>query len=128
VLRTRFSDLLGLTLPVMNAPMSDHSGGKLAAAVSQAGGLGTFGGSNGFGPDWLRQQIQHIRATTDRPFGVGFITQLIEADPENFEIVLEERVPVVIFLVQWPAAVVRAGQGCGSRPPSARCSPWKAPE
>ena len=114
MLRTRFSDLLGLTLPVMNAPMSDHSGGKLAAAVSQAGGLGTFGGSNGFGPDWLRQQIQHIRATTDRPFGVGFITQLIEADPENFEIVLEERVPVVIFSFSGPRPWLERAKDVGA--------------
>ena len=51
MLHTRFTDLLNITLPVMSAPMSNHSGGRLAAAVSQAGGLGTFGGSNDFGPD-----------------------------------------------------------------------------
>lgn len=97
MLRSRLTDLLGLSLPVMNAPMSNHSGGTLAAAVSDAGGLGSFGGSNDFGPDWLREQIAYVRATTDRPFGVGFITQLIKPDPRNFEIVLEERVPVVVF-------------------------------
>ena len=97
MLRTRFTDLLGLSLPVMNAPMSNHSGGTLAAAVSEAGGLGTFGASNGLGSDWLREQIAYVRGATDRPFGVGFITQLIEPDPENFEIVMDEGVSVVIF-------------------------------
>ncbi len=97
MLRTRFTDLLGLSLPVMNAPMSNHSGGRLAAAVSEAGGLGTFGASNGLGADWLREQIAYVRGVTDRPFGVGFITQLIEPDPENFEIVLDNGVSVVIF-------------------------------
>ena len=97
MLQTRFTQLLGLDYPVMSAPMSNHSGGTLAAAVSEAGGLGTFGGTNGFGPQWLRDQIAHVRGKTDRPFGVGFITQLIEQDPTNFEIALEERVPVVIF-------------------------------
>ena len=81
----------------MSAPMSNHSGGRLAAAVSTTGGLGTFGGTNDFGPDWLRQQISLIRSLTDRPFGVGFITQLIETDPTNFEIVLEEKVPAIVF-------------------------------
>ena len=57
MLQTRFTELLGLINPIMSAPMSNHSGGQLAAAVSGAGGLGTFGGSNDFGPDWLRQQI-----------------------------------------------------------------------
>ena len=97
MLHTRFTDLLNITLPVMSAPMSNHSGGRLAAAVSQAGGLGTFGGSNDFGPDWMREQIAYIRAQTDRPFGIGFITQLIEDRPENFEIALEEKVPVIVF-------------------------------
>ena len=97
MLRTRFTDLLGLDYPIMSAPMSNHSGGTLAAAVSLAGGLGTFGGSNSFGPGWFREQIGYIRSQTDRPFGVGFITQLIEIAPENFEIALEERPPVVIF-------------------------------
>jgi nitronate monooxygenase len=97
MLQTRFTELLGLINPIMSAPMSNHSGGQLAAAVSRVGGLGTFGGSNAFGPDWLRQQIALIRSQTDRPFGVGFITQLIETDPTNFEIVLEERVPVIVF-------------------------------
>lgn len=97
MLRTRFTDLLGLDYPIMSAPMSNHSGGTLAAAVSLAGGLGTLGGSNSFGPDWFREQIGYIRAQTDRPFGVGFITQLIEIAPDNFEIALEERPSVMIF-------------------------------
>ena len=97
MLRTRFTDLLGLDFPVMSAPMSNHSGGQLAAAVSLAGRLGTFGGTNDFGPEWMRQQIAHIRAETDHAFGVGFITQLIEYNTTNFEIALEERAPVFIF-------------------------------
>ena len=97
MLQTRFTDLLGLTFPVMSAPMSNHSGGHLAAAVCQAGGLGTFGGSNGLGPDWIRQQIAHIRSKSSGPFGVGFITQLIGPDPTNFETALEQRAPVIIF-------------------------------
>ena len=97
MLKTRFTDLLNLDYPVMSAPMSNHSGGQLAAAVSLAGGLGTFGGTNDFGPEWLRQQIAYVRGQTDRPFGVGFISQLIEYNTTNIEIALEERAPVFIF-------------------------------
>ena len=114
MLTTRFTDLLGLSYPVMSAPMSNHSGGELAAAVSAAGALGTFGGTNGFGSDWLRQQIALVRSRTDRPFGVGFITHLVGADPTNFEIALEEKVPVVIFSFSDPEPRVHS--------PSARCS------
>ena len=114
MLRTRFTDLLGLPLPVMNAPMSNHSGGTLAAAVSQAGGLGTFGASNGLGSDWLREQIAYVRGVTDRPFGVGFITQLIEPDPENFEIALDEGVSAVIFSFTDPQPWLGRAQDAGA--------------
>ncbi len=114
MLRTRFTGLLNLDYPVMSAPMSNHSGGELAAAVSLAGGLGTFGGSNGFGPAWLKQQIEFIRTQTDRPFGIGFITHLIESNPENFEIALAERPPVVIFSFADPRPWLGRAQDAGA--------------
>lgn len=97
MLSTAFTQLLNISHPIMSAPMSNHSGGELAAAVSQAGGLGCFGGTNDFGPQWLREQVAAIRARTRQPFGVGFITHLIAADPRNFALTLELEVPVVIF-------------------------------
>ena len=98
----------------MSAPMSNHSGGQLAAAVSLAGGLGTFGGTNGLGDQWMREQIAFVRSRTDRPFGVGFITHLIESDPANLEIVLEEGVPVVIFSFSDPGPWLQMAKGAGS--------------
>jgi len=97
MLHTRLTEMLGISHPVMSAPMTMHCGGKLAAAVSQAGGLGSFGGINPEGPDWVLQQIRHIRSQTDQPFGVGFITQMIADLPDNFQAVLDERVPVIAF-------------------------------
>ncbi len=114
MLQTRFTELLGLDYPVMSAPMSNHSGGQLAAAVTLAGGLGAFGGTNDFGPEWLRQQIADVRGSTDRPFGVGFITQLIEYNTANIEIALEERVPVFIFSFADPDPWVRRAKDVGA--------------
>ena len=114
MLQTRFTELLGLDYPVMSAPMSNHSGGQLAAAVSVAGGLGAFGGTNDFGPEWLREQIAHIRSQTGRPFGVGFISQLIEYNTANIEIALEERAPVFIFSFADPDPWVRRARDAGA--------------
>lgn len=113
-MRTRFTRLLDLDYPIMSAPMSNHSGGRLAAAVSTAGGLGTFGGSNGFGQEWFQEQIDATRSQTDRPFGVGFITQLIEAHPANFEIALSERVPVIIFSFTDPQPWIGRARDAGA--------------
>ena len=114
MLRTRLSTLLDLNYPVMSAPMSNHSGGRLAAAVSLAGGLGTFGGTNDLGPEWLREQIAYVRGQTDRPFGVGFISQLIEYDTTNIEIALDERVPVFIFSFADPGPWVARAKDAGA--------------
>ena len=78
MLRTRFTELFGLDYPVMSAPMAMHSGATLAAAVSAAGALGSFGGVNPKGPDWISEQAAAIRAETDRPFAIGFITAFID--------------------------------------------------
>jgi nitronate monooxygenase len=77
VLHTRFTELFGLDHPVMSAPMAMHSGGTLAAAVSSAGGLGSFGGISQGGAGWVTEQAELVRARTDRPFGIGFITEFL---------------------------------------------------
>jgi NAD(P)H-dependent flavin oxidoreductase YrpB (nitropropane dioxygenase family) len=78
MLRTRLTEMFGLDYPVMSAPMALHSGGTLAAAVSAAGGLGSFGGIHPVkGPEWIKAEIAGIRAVTDRPFAVGWITPFL---------------------------------------------------
>ena len=97
MLRTKITELFGLSYPIMSAPMSNHSGGRLAAAVSQAGGLGTFGGIHPGGADFVREQVKYIRAQTGNPFGVGFISHMLPDRPEIFETALDEAVPVIAF-------------------------------
>ena len=63
--QTRITERLGIRYPIISAPMIHMSRGRLAAAVSSAGGLGTFGcvnAANTTGPDYIRQQIDHIRS------------------------------------------------------------------
>ncbi len=62
----------GIELPIINAPMSEEAGPELAAAVSQAGGLGMLG--HGVTEvDDVRRQIREVRARTSKPFGVGLL-------------------------------------------------------
>ena len=92
MIRTRFTEMFGLQHPIMSAPMAMHSGGTLAAAVSAAGGLGSFGGIHeSQGPDWVRAQADLIRERTDRPFAIGFITPFIPMFAGHFEAALEAR-------------------------------------
>jgi len=74
MLTTRLCTLLGIDFPIMNAPMSGTASAALAAEVSRAGGFGMIGA--GASPDsaWVMEQIDAVRAKTDAPFGVGFIS------------------------------------------------------
>ncbi|MBS1838145.1 MAG: nitronate monooxygenase [Actinobacteria bacterium] len=70
VLSTRLTRLLGVRHPVLNAPMGDTAGGRLAAAVTAAGGLGLIGG--GYGDRaWLERELE---AAGGSRIGVGFVT------------------------------------------------------
>ena len=69
---TRAVGLLGVTFPIVQAPIGSASTAKLAAAVSNTGGLGMLAGT-WRSPDALRDLIQRTRALTQRPFGVNLV-------------------------------------------------------
>ncbi|MFF3467629.1 NAD(P)H-dependent flavin oxidoreductase [Streptomyces sp. NPDC002619] len=116
MLLTRFTEMFGITYPVMAAPMSLHSGGTLAAAVSAAGGLGSFGGTHpSKGPDWIRAEIATIRATTDRPFGVGFITPFLPFTEPHFDAALEERPEIIALSFANPQPWLARAKDAGAR-------------
>ncbi|MEJ8836073.1 NAD(P)H-dependent flavin oxidoreductase [Ramlibacter sp. AN1133] len=64
-------ELLGISVPILQAPMAGVQGSALAIAVSHAGGLGALPCAM-LGPDALRKELAAIRAQTDRPFNVNF--------------------------------------------------------
>jgi nitronate monooxygenase len=70
-LYTAFTELFSLQHPIALAPMGGASGGALAAAVSNGGGLGLVGGGRQ-DPGWLDQQLEIVAAGTGKPWGVGF--------------------------------------------------------
>jgi len=74
---TALTEMFGLKHPIVLGPMGSVSGGHLAAAVSNAGGLGLVGGGYG-DPAWLRTELSRVKDETSRPWGVGLITWSIE--------------------------------------------------
>ena len=94
---TRLTDGFGIRYPIVCAPMALVTGGRLAAAVSSAGGLGIVGGGYagilGGEPD-LRQELEHVR---DQRFGVGFIAWALERAPQVLDVALSQS-PEFVFL------------------------------
>ncbi len=81
-LRTAFTRLFSVRYPIALAPMGGASGGALAAAVSNGGGLGLVGGGHE-DPGWIERQVQIAARGTDKPWGVGF--QSWATDPATVE-------------------------------------------
>ena len=93
-LRTAFTELLGLRHPVALAPMGGSAGGALAAAVSNAGGLGLLGGGNG-NRNWLARELPVVTSGTRGPWGVGFQSWAVDA--ATVELALAAR-PAAVML------------------------------
>ena len=113
-LHTRLCDRLGIQYPIINAPMGGGDApGELAAAVSEAGGLGMIGGTTKDGGPWLVDQIRRARALTDRPFGVGVISHFPGA-AELMGIALDEGARVIAHSFSDPAPFVGAAHDAGA--------------
>ena len=78
-MKTRVTNLLGIRCPVIQGGMAWVADYHLAAAVSEAGGLGMIGAGGASG-EWVREQIREVKKRTDRPFGVNLMLMNPEAD------------------------------------------------
>ena len=94
MLKTPLCDLLGIEKPVFQGGMAWIADASLAAAVSEAGGLGIIAAMNA-NADWLRDQIHELRRRTDKPFGVNVMLMSPFAY-EVAQVVIDEKVPVVV--------------------------------
>lgn len=142
---TPLTDLLGIEQPLVLAPMGIWANVSLAAAVSNGGGLGTFGAVGrlmGLNAQVVRDNLAALSDLTDRPIGAGFITQLIPESPENLGDGFgasqyprcADRLPPPIppgwVRLRSQPGITTRGRGA----PSARCcpsrpttSPWRSP-
>ena len=93
MISTPICDMLGIRYPIFQGGMAWISDGKLAGAVSEAGGLGIISAMNA-NAEYLREQIKIARELTDKPFGVNIMLMSPFAD-EVAKVVAEEKVAVV---------------------------------
>lgn len=92
-MRTELTGLLGIEYPILQGGMAWVAEYHLAAAVSQAGGLGIIGAANA-PAEWVRDQIRKTKELTDKPFGVNVMLMSLCAE-DVAHVVAEEGVAVV---------------------------------
>ena len=112
-MKSAITQLLGIQYPILQGGMAWIAESTLAAAVSNAGGLGIIAG--GSAPiDYLREQIRRCKSLTDKPFGVNIMLMWPNAQ-ELAQLVIDEKVPVVTtgagnpgkFMAAWKEAGVK---------------------
>lgn len=113
MIKSRICDILGIKYPVFQGGMAWVADADLAAAVSNAGGLGIIAGMNMNG-EQLRAEIKKVRAKTDKPFGVN-VMLMSPYTPEVAEVIIEENVPVVTTGAGNPLAYIKKWLDAGVR-------------
>jgi nitronate monooxygenase len=117
-LATAFTDMFGIEHPIALAPMGGVSGGDLARAVSEAGGLGLIGGGYcdphfGYGsPEWFEAQFD---AAGNHKVGVGFITWSLAQHPESLDVVLARNPAAVMLSFGEIAPFADRIKACGAK-------------
>ena len=95
MIRTPLTDLLGIGCPVIQTGMGYVSGARLAAATSQAGGLGIVASAT-MTPGELRSAVKKIKERTSAPYGVNLRADAADA-AERIAVIISEQVPVASF-------------------------------
>lgn len=110
-LRTRLTERLGIEHPIISAPMGFVAGGRLAAAVTNAGGLGMIGGGYG-DAEWLEQEFA---AAGNARIGCGFITWSLAKNPALLDQALARQPAALMLSFGSPAPFAARIKQSGAR-------------
>jgi len=108
---TALTEMFGLTHPIVLGPMGNVAGGRLATAVSNAGGLGLVGGGYG-DPAWLHTELSRVTEDARRPWGVGLITWTIDRSVLNLALGYRPAAFLLSFGDPRPYAPAIKSAGC----------------
>ena len=110
--KTRVTDLLNIEYPIIQGGLAHLAYAELAAAVSNAGGLGQITAMSLEDPNQLREEIIKVKNLTDKPFGVNFaIGQHGRPFSEFVDVAIQEKVPVISVTGGNPAPLFQQLQG-----------------
>lgn len=113
MLSTALNDLLGIQVPVLNAPMTPQAGGELARAVSEAGGFGMLGFDEDESEHAITQQVAILQREPKVPFGIGLASWVLDRRPQLLQFAIDARPKLISVSFGDPARYIRVIHDAG---------------
>ena len=114
MLRTHLTDRWGLRYPIVGAPMASAAGGRLARAITEAGGLGMVGTNVNTPIASIETETAIARGDDNGRFGLGLMIWALEYRPELFDAALDARPFLLSLSFESPAPFVARAHAAGS--------------
>jgi nitronate monooxygenase len=115
VSQTTVTRMLGIRYPIIAAPMFLVSNVEMTVAVGEAGGLGSVPALNWRTTDEYREAVRESKRRTNAPFGVNLILLQNERLRADFQVCMEEQVPLLITSLGNPTELIQLAHGQGTR-------------
>lgn len=113
VLNTPLCKMLGVRVPILNAPMTPQAGGALARAVGQAGGFGMLGFDEDETEVSIAEQLAVLQRESGVPFGIGLVAWVLERRPELLELAIAAKPRLISISFGDPAPYVQRVHDAG---------------
>jgi nitronate monooxygenase len=102
-MRTALAELLGISIPVLNAPMTPQAGGALARAVSETGAFGMLGFDEDESEEQIRDQVAILQREPAVPFGIGLVAWVLQRRPQLLDIAIAAKPKLISISFGDPA-------------------------
>jgi nitronate monooxygenase len=112
-MRTALTELLGTTIPILNAPMTPQAGGALARAVSETGAFGMLGFDEDETPEQIAEQLAILQRPPHVPFGIGLVAWVVQRSPRLLDMAIAAKPKLISISFGDPAPYVERVHDAG---------------
>jgi len=112
-MQTALTNLLGIELPILNAPMTPQAGGALARAVSEAGAFGMLGFDEDETEAQIAEQVEILQHAPAVPYGIGLVAWVLERRPQLLDLAIAAKPKLISISFGDPAPYVKRVHDAG---------------
>jgi nitronate monooxygenase len=113
MMRTALTEMLGIRIPILNAPMTPQAGGELARAVGEAGAFGMLGFDEDESEAQIQEQVDILQREPRVPFGIGLVAWVLERRPRLLDIAVAAKPKLISISFGDPAPYAKRVHDAG---------------